>query len=48
MPSMTGIMTSVTTRSGADSRTAASAVAPSTASLTSCPARSKILRSRNR
>src|SRR5690242_19863579 len=45
---MTGIIMSVTTRSGADSRTIRSAAAPSVASVTSCPARSKIRRSKNR
>jgi hypothetical protein len=46
-PLITGIIMSVTTRSGGEPRTAASAAAPSRASDTSCPARSKILRSRN-
>src|ERR1039457_2586988 len=42
-PSRTGIIRSVTTRSGGESRTEASAAAPSAAWDTSCPARSKIL-----
>jgi hypothetical protein len=42
LPPITGIIMSVTFRSGGDSRTAFSAAAPSPASVTSCPSRHDI------